>query len=86
MAENKTKVMEASVGSCFSAIEGDARRKDREALATLMTKRRDRSRRCGGRASSGSAAITTRTRADVDLEVLERLVVGSVAERKRPIG
>jgi hypothetical protein len=38
MAENKTKATEASVESYFSAIEDDARRKDCEALAKLMTK------------------------------------------------
>lgn len=38
MAENKTKVTEASVESYFSAITDDARRKDCEALAKLMTK------------------------------------------------
>ena len=38
MAENKTKVTEASAESYFSAIEDEARRKDCEALAKLMTK------------------------------------------------
>lgn len=37
MAENKTKVTEASVEGYFSAIEDEARRKDCEALAELMT-------------------------------------------------
>jgi hypothetical protein len=38
MAENKTKVTEASVEKYLSAIEDDARRKDCEALARLMTR------------------------------------------------
>jgi hypothetical protein len=38
MAENKTKVTEASVESYFSTIEDEARRKDCEALVKLMTK------------------------------------------------
>ena len=38
MAENKTKATDASVESYLSAIEDEARRKDCEALATLMTK------------------------------------------------
>ena len=38
MAENKTKVTEASVESYFSAIKDEARRRDCEALARLMTK------------------------------------------------
>ena len=38
MAENKTKATEASVESYFSAIQDEARRKDCEALAKLMTK------------------------------------------------
>src|SRR2546428_10204291 len=37
MAENKTKATEASVESYFSAIEDEARRKDCQALAKLMT-------------------------------------------------
>ena len=37
MAENKTKVTEASVQSYIDAIEDDARHKDCEALARLMT-------------------------------------------------
>jgi hypothetical protein len=37
MAENKTKVTQASVESYFAAIEDDARRKDCEALAKLMS-------------------------------------------------
>jgi hypothetical protein len=37
MAENKTKATEASVESYLSAIADDARRKDCEALAKLMT-------------------------------------------------
>jgi hypothetical protein len=38
MAENKTKATEASVESYICAIQDEARRKDCEALATLMTK------------------------------------------------
>ena len=38
MAENKTKVTEASVESYLSAIEDEARRKDCEDLAKLMTR------------------------------------------------
>jgi uncharacterized protein DUF1801 len=38
MAENKTKVTEASVASYFATIPDEARRKDCEALAKLMTK------------------------------------------------
>ena len=38
MAENKTKATEASVESYFSTIRDEARRKDCEALAKLMTK------------------------------------------------
>ena len=37
MAENKTKATDASVESYFSAIEDEAKRKDCEALAKLMT-------------------------------------------------
>ena len=38
MAQNKTKATEASVKSYLSAIADEARRKDCEALARLMTK------------------------------------------------
>ena len=38
MAENKTKATEASVENYYSAIKDEARRKDCEALAKLMTK------------------------------------------------
>jgi uncharacterized protein DUF1801 len=38
MAENKTKPTTASVADYFAAIDDDARRKDCEALARLMTK------------------------------------------------
>ena len=38
MVENKTKATEASVESYLSAIEDEARRKDCEALAKLMSK------------------------------------------------
>jgi Domain of unknown function (DU1801) len=38
MAENKTKVTEASVESYFSAIGDEARRRDCEALAKLMSR------------------------------------------------
>ncbi|MGH8107393.1 MAG: DUF1801 domain-containing protein [Arenimonas sp.] len=38
MAENKTKVTDASVDAYLSAIENDARRKDCEAIAALMAR------------------------------------------------
>jgi hypothetical protein len=38
MAENKTKATDLSVESYFSAIEDEARRKDCQALAKLMSK------------------------------------------------
>jgi hypothetical protein len=38
MAENKTKMTEASVSGYLSAIEDEGRRKDCEALAQLMTR------------------------------------------------
>lgn len=38
MAENKTKATEASVASYFAGIKDEARRKDCEALAKLMTR------------------------------------------------
>ena len=38
MAENKTKVTQASVQNYFATIKDEARRKDCEALAKLMTK------------------------------------------------
>jgi len=38
MAENKTKAREASVESYFSTIKDEARRKDCETLAKLMTR------------------------------------------------
>ena len=38
MAENKTKATKASVAGYLAAIEDEARRKDCEALAKLMTK------------------------------------------------
>src|SRR5437660_5566164 len=38
MAKNKTKATEGSVGSYLAGIKDEARRKDCEALAKLMTK------------------------------------------------
>ncbi len=38
MAENKTKLTDASVAAYFAAIESDARRKDCESLSHLMSK------------------------------------------------
>ena len=38
VAENKTKATDASVGAYLAAIDDEARRKDCEALADLMTK------------------------------------------------
>ena len=135
MAENKTKVTEASVASYFSAIEDEARRKDCEALAKVMakaTKQKPKlwgpsivgfgsyhykyesgregdscltgfsSRKSDisvylvasfpgrekllsklGKHKVGGGCLYIRKLADVDLAVLEQLVAGSVAERKR---
>ncbi len=135
MAENKTKATEASVESYLSAIEDEARRKDCEALAKLMTKAtkaqpkmwgssivgfgsyhyKYESGREGdtcltgfasrkgdisvylvasfpgqeellsklGKHKMGKGCLYVRKLSDIDLRVLEKLIVGSVAERKR---
>ena len=135
MAENKTKATEASVDSYLSAIEDEARRKDCEALAKLMTKAtkqqpkmwgtnivgfgsyhyRYESGREGdscltgfssrkgdisiylvasilgqeellsklGRHKMGKGCLYVHKLSDVDLKVLEQLIIGTVAERKR---
>ncbi|MGA7992271.1 MAG: DUF1801 domain-containing protein [Thermoanaerobaculia bacterium] len=134
MAENKTKVTEASVEKYFSAIEDPARRRDCEALAKLMTKATRQppkmwgpsivgfgsyhykyesgregdmclvgfSSRKGdisvygltrspeheelfsrlGEHKTGKGCLYIRRLADVDLEVLERLVAGSIGKMK----
>jgi uncharacterized protein DUF1801 len=129
MAENKTKATEASVESYFLAIEDEARRKDCEALAKLMTKATKQqpkvwgtsivesgregdsyltgfSSRKGdmsvylmasvleqeellsklGKHKMGKGCLYIHKLSEVDLKVLERLVVGTVAERKRRYG
>jgi hypothetical protein len=138
MAENKTKVTQASVESYFSTIKDETRRKDCEALAKLMIKATEQqpkmwgtgivgfgsyhyryesgregdscltgfSSRKGdisvyltadfperdellaklGRHKMAKACLHVRKLSDVDLKVLERLVAGSVKERKRRHG
>jgi len=138
MTENKTKVTEASVKSYFSTIEDEAKRKDCEALAKLMTKATKQqpkmwgtsivgfgsyhykyesgregdscltgfSSRKGdisvylvasfpgreellsklGKHKRGKGCLYVRKLSDVDLKVLEQLIAGSVAERKRHYG
>lgn len=138
MAENKTRVTEASVESYLSAIADEARRKDCEALARLMTQAtkypprmwgtsivgfgsyhyRYESGREGdacltgfssrkgdisvylmgsaegqgellsklGQHKMGKACLYVRRLSDIDLKVLEQLVVGTLAERKRRYG
>ena len=138
MAENKTKATEASVESYLSAIQNEARRKDCEALARLMTKATKYppkmwgtsivgfgsyhykyesgregdscltgfSSRMGdisiylvadfpgqkellsklGKHKMGKGCLYVRKLSDVDLKVLEQLIFGSVAERKRHYG
>jgi hypothetical protein len=138
MPENKTKATEASVESYLSAIEDEARRKDCEALAKLMTKATKQQPKMWGTSivgfgsyhykyesgREGDSCLTgfssrtgdvsvylvasfpgqeqllsklgkhkmrggclyVRKLSDVDLKVLEQLVAGSVAERKRHHG
>lgn len=138
MAENKTKATEASVESYFSAIEDEARRKDCEALAKLMTKATKLSPKMWGTSivgfgsyhykyesgREGDSCLTgfssrksdislyltasvleqeellsklgkykvskgclyVRKLSDVDLKILERLVVSTVADRKERHG
>jgi hypothetical protein len=135
MTENKTKATEASVESYLSTIEDEARRKDCEALTTLMTKATKQppqmwgtsivgfgsyhytyesgregdscltgfSSRKGditvylvasfpgreellaklGKHKLGKGCLYIRRLSDVDPKVLEQLVIGTVAERKR---
>ncbi len=138
IAENKTKVTEASVESYLSAIEDEARHKDCETLAKLMTKAtkyppkmwgssivgfgsyhyKYESGREGdscltgfssrkdkisvylvanfpgreelfsklGKHKLGKGCLYVQKLSDVDLKVLEQLIVGAVAERKRHYG
>ena len=138
MAENKTKVTEASVESYLSAIADETRRTDCEALAKLMaraTKQRPKmwgttivgfgsyhykyesgregdscltgfSSRKGdislylvesfpgqkallaklGKHKMSGGCLRIRTLGDVDPKVLEQLVAGAAAERKRRHG
>jgi len=138
MAENKTKVTEASVESYFSTIEDEARRKDCEVLSRLMTKATKQqpkmwgtsivgfgsyhykyesgregdscltgfsSRKSDisvylvasvaaqekllsklGKHKMGKGCLYIRKLGDVDRKILEQLIVGSVAERKRHYG
>ena len=138
MAENKTKATEASVESYLSAIQDEARRKDCEALARLMTKTtkyppkmwgtsivgfgsyhyKYESGREGdscltgfssrkgdisiylvanfpgqeqllsqlGKHKMGKGCLYVSRLSDVDPRILELLIAGSVAERKRHYG
>jgi hypothetical protein len=53
MAENKTKVTKASVASYFAGIKDEARRKDCEALAKLLTKATKQSPKMWGKSIVG---------------------------------
>jgi hypothetical protein len=138
MAENKTKATDASVENYFSAIDDEARRKDCEALARLMTRATKQQPRMWGTSivgfgsyhykyesgregescltgfssrkgdisiylvatvlgqpgvlaklgkhKVGKGCLYLRRLEDVDLKVLERMVVDTVAERKRRHG
>jgi hypothetical protein len=135
MAENKTKATDASVESYLSAIVDEARRKDCEALARLMTRAtKEKPKMWGtsivgfgsyhykyesgregdscltgfssrkgditlylvasfpgqegllaklGKHQTGKGCLYVRKLSDVDLKVLEQLIIGAVAERKR---
>ena len=135
MKENKTKVTDASVDSYLAAIVDEARRKDCEALAKLMTRATKQppkmwgasivgfgsyhykyesgregdscltgfsSRKSDitlylvasfpereellaklGKYKVGGGCLYVRKLSDVNPKVLEQLIVGSVAERKR---
>ena len=63
MAENKTKPTKVSVAAFIDALTDESKRADAKALVKLMQKRRAKSRRCGDRPSSASAATTTSTTA-----------------------
>lgn len=137
MAQNKTKLTDASVESYLAAIQDETRRKDCEALSTLMSKAtkeppkmwgssivgfgsyhyKYESGREGdsclvgfssrkdaisiylarlseqeallaqlGKYKMGKGCLYVRRLDDVDLKVLERLISGSVTERKRNDG
>jgi hypothetical protein len=135
MAENKTKMTEASVESYVAAIADENRREDCRALAKMMTKvTKEKPKMWGtsivgfgsyhykyesghegdsclvgfssrkgdisvylvagfpgsdelfarlGRHKRGKACLYLRKLADVDREVLEQLIAGSLAERQR---
>src|SRR3954469_18283645 len=134
MAENKSKVTEASVRSYFAAIKDDARRKDCVALAKLISKvTKEQPKMWGtgivgfgshhykyesgregdtclvgfssrkgditlyglgsfsgkeklfsslGQHKLGKGCLYIRRLSDIDLNILERLIVGAVAEKK----
>ena len=138
MAETKTKATDASVADYFAAIDDDARRKDCQALARLMTKAskqkptmwgtaivgfgryhyRYESGREGemcligfasrkgdisiyglgdfpakekllaklGKHKMGKGCLYVRRLDDVDTKVLEQLLAGALAERRRRQG
>jgi hypothetical protein len=138
MSENKTKQTQASVAKYFAGIQDDARRRDCEALARLMTKvTKEKPRMWGtsivgfgihhykyesgregeiwlvgfssrksdinvygvssspdhaallsqlGKHKTGKGCLYIRKMSDVDQRVLERLIAGSVAERRRRNG
>ena len=138
MSENKTKQTQASVAKYFDGIQDDARRRDCEALARLMTKvTKEKPRMWGtsivgfgihhykyesgregeiclvgfssrksdinvygvssspdhdallsqlGKHKTGKGCLYIRKMSDVDQRVLERLIAGSVAERRRRNG
>jgi hypothetical protein len=135
MAENKTKMTEASVESYLAAIEDETRREDCRALDKLMTRvTKSKPKMWGtsivgygsyhykyesghegdsclvgfasrkgdislylvagfpgseelfarlGRHKRGKGCLYVRKLADVDVEVLEQLIAGSLAERRR---
>jgi hypothetical protein len=85
MPENKTKATDASVEDYFSAISDEARRTDCRALAKVMTKATKQPPSMWGTSihKRGKGCLYLRTLTDVDLNVLEQLIVGSVAQRKR---
>jgi hypothetical protein len=135
LTENKTKLTDADVGSCISAIEDETRRRDCEALARLMSRatkepprmwgtsivgfgsyhykyesgregdaclvgfssrkgdislylvaefpRKEELLQKLGKHRLGKGCLYIRRLGDVDEEVLEKMVVASVAERRR---
>jgi hypothetical protein len=138
LSENKTKQTQASVAKYFAGIQDDARRRDCEALARLMTKvTKEKPRMWGtsivgfgihhykyesgregeiclvgfssrksdisvygvssspdhaallsqlGKHKTGKGCLYIRKMSDVDQRVLERLIAGSIAERRRRNG